>query len=71
MMDMVIPNKTIIKSQAKKIKGFLILIKQKLNRQQISREKKFRLLLALVFSPNAEEDWVLEPAAIPKPVTVC
>ena len=65
-MDLVIPNKSILKTQAKKIKSFLIFIKQKLNRQQISREKKFRLLLALVFNQNAEEDGVLEPSAIPK-----
>ena len=44
-----------VKKEAKKIKEFLILIKKKLNRQQISRSYNFRKLLALVFDPDEKE----------------
>lgn len=37
------------------MKAFMILIKKKLNRQQISRSPNFRKLLALVFDPDEQE----------------
>ena len=54
-MEIAIPNKAKLKQQAKQLKGFLTLIKQKLNRQQISRQRNFRMLLALVFDPEANQ----------------
>ena len=44
-----------LRSQGKKLKSFMILIKQKLNRQQMSRSRNFRKLLAIVFDPEEKE----------------
>ena len=44
-----------LRAQGKKLKSFMILIKQKLNRQQLSRSRNFRKLLAIVFDPDEKE----------------
>jgi len=46
------PSKSDLKQQAKYAKGFMILVKRKLQRGQVCRGKLFRKLMALVFDPE-------------------
>ena len=46
------PSKSDLKQQAKCAKGFMILVKRKLQRGQLCRGKLFRKLMALVFDPE-------------------
>lgn len=57
-MKFPLPAKGIVKKQAKALKAFCVLVKQKLNRQQVCRSLNFRKLLALVYDPD-EKEWVL------------
>lgn len=54
-MQIAIPRKDQVKKEAKAIKSFLVLIKKKLSRQQVCRNRNFRQLLALVFDPDEKE----------------
>ena len=44
-----------LRKEAKLAKAFCVLIKKKLKRDQLSRNKTFRKLLALVFDPEEKE----------------
>ena len=55
IMQLPVPPKLELKEEAKKIKSFLVLLKQKLTRQQVCRSKNFRRLMALVFDPDEQE----------------
>jgi hypothetical protein len=46
-----------LKKQAKLAKGFMVLIKKKLNRDQLGRSHVFRKLMALVYGLD-QEDWL-------------
>ena len=46
-----------LKKQAKLAKGFMVLIKKKLNRDQLCRSHVFRKLMALVYGLD-QEDWL-------------
>ena len=61
IMKLAIPPKKDLNQEAKDMKKFMILLKKKLTRQQISRSPNFRKLLALVFDPNEQElGWVIK-----------
>lgn len=44
-----------LKSQAKLAKGFCVLLKRKLQREQLCRGQLFRRLMALVFDPEDKD----------------
>ena len=56
IMDKPIPTKSSLKKTAKKIKAFMVLIKQKLARQQVCRSLRFRRLMAMVFDPDETQE---------------
>jgi len=49
------PTKKDIKTQAKLAKGFMVLLKKKLNRDILPRSVPFRRLMALVFDPDGKD----------------
>ena len=55
LADMVIPPKTELKNTAKSIKKFLVLIKRKLQRGQVCRNRLFRKLMAMVYDLDLED----------------
>lgn len=55
VMKFAIPPKKDVKKEAKYMKAFCILIKKKLQRQQVCRDANFRKLMALVFDPDEQE----------------
>ena len=55
ILDKPLPKKADLKSDAKKIKSLLVLVKQKLSRQQVCRSQNFRRLMAMVFDPEEKE----------------
>lgn len=66
IMEQPVPSSKDLKKEAKKIKSFLVLIKKKLQRQQVCRSRNFRKLMALVFDPNEEgRVWQTYIAACP------
>lgn len=50
-----VPHKSVVKDQAKLCKKFLVLVKRKLQRDQLCRGKLFRRLLALVHNPDLQD----------------
>ena len=56
-MTMPLPARRELKHQAKLAKGFMVLIKKKLNRDQLCRSHVFRKLMALVYNLD-QEDWL-------------
>ena len=54
---MPLPARRELKHQAKLAKGFMVLIKKKLNRDQLCRSHVFRKLMALVYNLD-QEDWL-------------
>ena len=54
-MKIPIPQKKVLNNEAKMAKGFSVLIKRKLQRNQLCRSKLFRQLMALVFDPEEKE----------------
>lgn len=45
-----------IKREAKLAKGFMVIVKKKLNRDVLCRSVPFRKLMASVFSPDESQD---------------
>lgn len=56
VMGKPVPTKSILKNTAKKVKAFMVLIKQKLSRQQVCRSANFRRLMAMVFDPDETQE---------------
>ena len=50
------PTAKLLKLEAKLAKKFTVLIKRKLQRDQLCRSKLFRRLMALVFDPSGQEN---------------
>lgn len=55
ILNKTLPKKADLKNDAKMIKSFLVLVKQKLARQQVCRSLNFRRLMAMVFDPEEKE----------------
>ena len=55
LADMALPPKTELKTTAKCIKRFLVLIKRKLQRGQVCRNRQFRKLMAMVYDPDLKD----------------
>ena len=55
-MEIERPKQRELKRQAKQAKAFMVLVKKKLTREQVSRSKLFQKLLSLVFKPHEEAD---------------
>lgn len=53
-MEIQCPKQRDLKRQAKQAKAFMVLVKKKLTRDQVSRSKLFQKLLMLVFNPYEE-----------------
>ena len=51
-----VPAKSVLKKSAKAIKKYLVLIKRKLQRDQVCRNRDFRKLMVLVYNPDGVED---------------
>ena len=47
-----VPSKSDLKQEAKTAKKFMVLVKRKLQRDQVCRNPHFRKLLALVYDPE-------------------
>ena len=54
-MDLPVPTRRDLKTQAKLAKGFCVLLKRKLQREQLCRGQLFRKLMALVFDPEEKD----------------
>jgi len=58
LMKLPAPGKKDLKREAKLVKGFMVLLKKKLNRDVLCRSKIFQKLMSLVFHPEGNaEDW--------------
>ena len=57
LMTIPFPSRRELKKQAKLAKGFMVLIKKKLNRDQLCRSHVFRKLMALAYGLD-QEDWL-------------
>ena len=55
LMQLPVPNGKLFKKEAKVAKQFTVLIKRKLQRDQLCRSVMFRRLMALVFDPEEQE----------------
>lgn len=51
-MKVQVPNRKDIKKEAKLVKGFMVMVKKKLNRDTLCRSKTFQELMTLVFNPD-------------------
>lgn len=58
LMSLSLPSKKDIKQEAKTMKKFLVLVKRKLQRQQLCRSYLFRRLLSMVFDPDEKDTFV-------------
>ena len=54
-MKIPLPGPRELRKEAKLAKAFCVLIKKKLNRDQLCRNKTFRKLMDLVFDPEEKE----------------
>ena len=54
MMKLPVPNRNEIKNEAKLAKGFMVMVKAKLNKDVLCRSVPFRRLMSLVFHDEEE-----------------
>ena len=56
MMKLPIPSRNDIKKEAKLAKGFMVMVKAKLNKDVLCRSVPFRRLMSLVFHDDEEKE---------------
>jgi len=56
-MDIPTPSRKDRRTEAKIIKGWMVMVKKKLNRDVLCRSETFQKLMALVFD-GCEQEWV-------------